>query len=143
VQLMLSCLHSHEKNLGHGFNIKTSPLKMNLCNNCLQGKWWRTKFSIEGGNKTIQLLDWCIYIYVVQCKKNLWEDHNIVIFIDDHSIWTLVSFIKQKNEMFKKIKEFKVMVKVHIWHKMKCFRSNNGGNLHLDNLINDALENYF
>ncbi len=128
MQLMLSYLDPHEKKLGHSFNIKTSPLDMNLCNICLQGKQWRTKFSIEGGTKTIQLLELVhLHLCGTMQKKYLGGSQCFVTFIDDHSIWTLVSFIKQKNEMFRKFKEFKVMVEVHIWHKMKRLRSNNGG----------------
>lgn len=58
-------------------------------------------------------------------------------FIDDHSRWTLVSFLKQKSEVFKK---FKVMTKIQMRHKMKCFRCDNGGEFNQFHIENGILK---
>jgi hypothetical protein len=60
-----------------------------------------------------------------------------VTFIDDHSRWTLVSFLKQKSEVFKK---FKVMTKIQMRHKMKCFRCDNGGEFNQFHIENGILK---
>ena len=50
-----------------------------------------------------------------------------VSFIDDFSRKTWVYFIKNKDEVFSKFKEFKALIESHIENKIKNFRSDNGG----------------
>ena len=48
-------------------------------------------------------------------------------FIDDYSRKTWIYFLKAKNEIFNKFKEFKALVENLSKKKIKILRSNNGG----------------
>ena len=50
-----------------------------------------------------------------------------VSFIDDFSRETWIYFLKGKNEVFSKFKEFKALVENLFEKKIKIFRSDNGG----------------
>ena len=50
-----------------------------------------------------------------------------VSFIDDFSPKTWIYFLKGKNEVFGKFKEFKALVENLFEKKIKIFRSDNGG----------------
>ena len=49
-----------------------------------------------------------------------------VSFIDDFSRKTWIYFLKNKDEVFNKFKEFKALIENHIENKIKTFRSDNG-----------------
>ena len=50
-----------------------------------------------------------------------------VSFIDDYSRKTWSYFLKSKDEVFSKFKEFKALVENHTERKIKTLRSENGG----------------
>ena len=50
-----------------------------------------------------------------------------VYFIDDFSRKTWIYFLKNKDEVFNKFKEFKSLIENHTENKIHTFRSNNGG----------------
>jgi transposase InsO family protein len=50
-----------------------------------------------------------------------------MLFIDDYTRMTWVTFIKNKSEAFDKFKEFKALVENETEMKIKCLRSYNGG----------------
>ena len=50
-----------------------------------------------------------------------------VSFIDDFSRKTWVYFMKNKDELFSKFKEFKALIENRTENKIKTFRSDNGG----------------
>jgi transposase InsO family protein len=50
-----------------------------------------------------------------------------VSFIDDYSRKTWVYFLKSKDEVFGKFKEFKALIENHSERKIKILRSDNGG----------------
>ena len=50
-----------------------------------------------------------------------------VSFIDDFSRKKWIYFLKNKDEVFIKFKEFKALIKNHIENKIKIFQSDNGG----------------
>ena len=50
-----------------------------------------------------------------------------VSFIDDYSHKTWIYFLKTKDEVFSKFKEFNALVGNHIEKNIKILRSNNGG----------------
>ena len=67
-------------------------------------------------------------------KKESWKSSSslsgyvyYVCFIDDFSRKTLIYFMKNKDELFNKFKEFKDLIKNHIEKKINIFRSDNGG----------------
>ena len=49
-----------------------------------------------------------------------------VSFIDDFSRKAWIYFMKKKDEVFSKFKEFKALIENHTKKKIKTFRSNNG-----------------
>ena len=49
-----------------------------------------------------------------------------VSFIDDFSRKTWIYFMKNKDEVFSKFKEFKALIENHTENKIKTFRSDNG-----------------
>ena len=48
-------------------------------------------------------------------------------FIDDYSRKTWIYFLKKKDEVFSKFKEFKALVENSTNRKIKVLRSDNGG----------------
>ena len=50
-----------------------------------------------------------------------------VSFIDDFSKKTWIYFMKNKDEVFNKFKEFKALIENHTEKKIKTFRSDKGG----------------
>ena len=48
-------------------------------------------------------------------------------FIDGFSRNTWIYFLKNKDEVFSRFKEFKALIENHIEKKIKTFRSDNGG----------------
>ena len=50
-----------------------------------------------------------------------------VSFIDDYSRKTWIYFLKNKDEVFSKFKEFKTVIENHTEKKIKTLRSDNGG----------------
>ena len=50
-----------------------------------------------------------------------------VSFIDDFSHKTWIYFLKRKDEVFRKFKEFKALVENHTKKKTKTLQSDNGG----------------
>ena len=49
------------------------------------------------------------------------------LFIDDFSRKTWVYFMKNKDEVFNKFKEFKSLIENHTEKKIKTIQSDNGG----------------
>jgi transposase InsO family protein len=50
-----------------------------------------------------------------------------VTFIDDYSRWTWIFFMKTKDEVFSRFREFRAQVKNLTGKKIKVLRSDNGG----------------
>ena len=50
-----------------------------------------------------------------------------ILFIDDFSRMCWIGFLKHKNEAFEKFKFFKDLVENELDLKIKCLRSNRGG----------------
>ena len=50
-----------------------------------------------------------------------------MLLIDDYTRMTWVTFLKEKIEAFKRFKIFKAMVENETNKKIKCLRSDNGG----------------
>jgi hypothetical protein len=98
-----------------------------ICNGCVQGKNIKNPFpkrdnKAEGVLELIHL-DMCgpmpsssisVYVYYVS-------------FIDDYSCKTWIYFLKSKDEVFNKFKEFKALIENVSERKIKILRSDNGG----------------
>ena len=60
-------------------------------------------------------------------SSSLSEYAYYVSFIDDFSRKTWIYFMKNKDEVFSKFKEFKALIENHTENKIKTFRSGNSG----------------
>ena len=58
--------------------------------------------------------------------KILEGEYYFILFFDDYTIMTWVSFLKQKSKAFEKFKAFITLIENETNFKIKCIRSNNG-----------------
>ena len=98
-----------------------------VCNGCAQGKNVKSPFP-SSDSKAKGILD---IIHSDVCgpmsATSLSRYVYYVSFIDDFSRKTWIYFLKGKNEVFSKFKEFKALVENLSEKKIKIFRSDNGG----------------
>jgi hypothetical protein len=59
--------------------------------------------------------------------KSLQGESYFMFLIDDYTRMTWVTFLKNKSEAFEKFKAFKALVENETDLKIKCLRSDNGG----------------
>jgi hypothetical protein len=98
-----------------------------LCKHCLQGKQTRTKFKSKeySTKKPLEI------VHTDLCgptrTKGLNGEQYFMLLIDDYTRMTAVFFLKKKSEAFEHFKIYKEMVETKTDLKIKCLRSNNGG----------------
>ena len=61
------------------------------------------------------------------CTRSLSNVEYFITFIDDHSKKTWIYFLKTKDEVFSRFKEFKALVENLTGKRIKVLRSDNGG----------------
>jgi hypothetical protein len=59
--------------------------------------------------------------------KGLKGEKYFMLLVDDYTRMALVCFLKNKSEYFENLKIYKEMVESEMDSKMKCLRSDNGG----------------
>ena len=98
-----------------------------VCKVCAQGKNVKSLFlssdSKAKGTLDIVHSDVCGSMTATSLSRYVYY----VSFIDDYSRKTWIYFLKGKNEVFNKFKEFKALVENLSKKKIRFFRSNNGG----------------
>jgi transposase InsO family protein len=98
-----------------------------VCNECAQGKNIKNPFP-KRYNKLEGFLE---LIHSNVCgpmpSTSIGGYVYYVSFIDDYSCKTWVYFLKSKDEVFGKFKEFKALIENLSKRKIKILRSNNGG----------------
>ncbi|KAK2578748.1 hypothetical protein KPH14_012274 [Odynerus spinipes] len=94
---------------------------------CIRGKMTRTPFPKRSMRET-ELLE-IIHSDVCGPMKTILNGRAkyFVTFIDDHSRWTEVRFLKLKDKVFAPFKEFKQLVENLQGRKIKYLQSDNGG----------------
>jgi hypothetical protein len=107
--------------------LKISKLTSTMWKHCLRGKHARNKFrSKEYSTKTPLEI-----VHTNLCgtmrKKGLNDKQYFMLIIDDYTRMTAMSFLKNKLEEFINFKIFKEMVEKKMDWRIKCLRSNNGG----------------
>jgi transposase InsO family protein len=112
----------------NGMHIKDGASNSAVCEGCIEGKLSRTPFPSEGGqraSKPLELVhsDVCGPFKTTSMGGCLY----FVTFIDDYSRKVWVYVLKSKGEVFAKFVEFKALVEKQSEHKIKAFRSDNGG----------------
>ena len=98
-----------------------------VCNGCAQGKNIKNTFP-KRDNKTEGVLE---LIHSDVCgpmpTSSISRYVYYVSFIDDYSHKTWIYFLKTKDEVFSKFKEFKALIENLSKRKIKILRSDNGG----------------
>jgi transposase InsO family protein len=98
-----------------------------ICNGCAQGKNIKNPFP-KRDSKTEGVLE---LIHSDVCgpmpSSSISGYVNYVSFIDDYSRKTWIYFLKSKDEVFGKFKEFKALIESLSERKIKILRSDNGG----------------
>jgi transposase InsO family protein len=99
-----------------------------VCNGCAQGKNIKNPFpkrdiKAEGVLELIQLDHSCMWPNAINSISGYVY---YVSFIDDYSRKTWIYFLKSKDEVFSKFKEFNALIENLSKRKMKILRSDNG-----------------
>lgn len=123
--------HMSEKGLeilakDHLQSIKGQPLES--CEDCLAGKQRRVSFQrSDNGRRRKHILDLVHSDVCSTSERSLGGAQYFVTFIDDHSRKLWVYLLKRKDEVLRAFKEFHVSVERETGKKLKCLRSDNGG----------------
>ena len=96
-----------------------------VCKGCAKGK--NTKKTFPSSKSKAKGILEIIHSDVYGPINSLSGYAYYVSFIDDFSRKTWIYFMKNKDEVFSKFKEFKALIKNHTEKKIKTIRSDNGG----------------
>lgn len=130
------CIHDWHRKLAHRnlndirkiedihiVNCKCS----NVCESCIKGKMTRKSFPKKAENKTMDILDIVVSDVCGPLQtESVGGSKYFVTFIDVHSRYCEIFFIKQKSEVFGKLKEFVERVSNQFKKKPKVIRSDRG-----------------
>lgn len=104
----------------------TKPLNP-ICKHCQLGKQTSVRFKAKehSTSKPLEL------VHTDLCgptrNKSFQGEYYFMLLIDDFTRMSWVYFLKEKSETFNKFKAFKTLVENEIGIKIKCLRSDNGG----------------
>ena len=116
-----------DENMAEGMNCSDHGKESSLCESCIMGKQHRTLFPKDKPHRASQPFeiihsDVCGPMHI----KSLGSSRYFVTFIDDYSRYTQTYFLKNKDEVLEKFKEFVNYVNT-LGKKVKILRSDNGG----------------
>ena len=110
-----------------GFDYNVSK-DVKFCESCVSGKIHRTPFPKSGRERAEEPLG---LVHSDLCGKisspSLGQAEYFVTFIDDKTHYVWVSVVKHKHQVFQKFVEWKALVEKSSGHKIKKFRTDNGG----------------
>ncbi|KAI4312513.1 hypothetical protein MLD38_037320 [Melastoma candidum] len=94
----------------------------NVCSGCQYGKAHQLPYedSKYRAEEPLQLIHSDVFGPVFGCRY-------MVTFIDDYSRYVWVYFMKEKSEALQKFKEFKNKAECDLQTKVRCLRTDNGG----------------
>jgi transposase InsO family protein len=98
-----------------------------LCKHCQQGKQTKTRFKSKEYSMTRPLEIVHSDLFGPTTKKGLKGEKYFILLIDDYTRMTIVFFLKNKSKAFENLKIYKEMVVNEMDSKIKCLRSDNGG----------------
>ncbi|KAL4289723.1 hypothetical protein GQ457_14G011740 [Hibiscus cannabinus] len=103
-----------------------TKVSLPLCEHCITSKQHRLKFNTSNsrGKAVLELVHYDVWQAPV---TSLGGAKYFVSFIDDYSRRCWVYPIKKKADVFSTFKVFKARVELDSGNKIKCFRSDNGG----------------
>ena len=98
-----------------------------VCQGCQYGKSHHLPFKSSSNRRTTPLE--LIHTDLMGPTKtpSCSNCHYVMILVDDYSRYTWSYFLKEKNEALSKFIEFRNMVEKELGKKVKCLRSDNGG----------------
>ena len=129
-----------KKEVVRDFPKMVKPLK-SVCKHCQHGKETRTSFKTKEHMASYALEIVHIHLCGPTRTKILQGGYYYMLLIDDYTRMTWVTFLKEKSEAFEKFKIFKAMVENETHVKIKCLRSDNGGDL-TSNEFNEFCETH-
>ena len=112
---------------------------LEFCENSVYGKQKRVIFLRVGKNKKSENLELVhIDVWGLSHIASLGGSNYYVTFIDDATRKKWVYCIKKKSNVFNTFKKWKTLVENKKWKKLKCLRSDNGGEY-----CNNEFDNYY
>lgn len=115
-------------NAVNGAIVKGSDVHIKQCRVCALGKQHRESFPKSSETRTTKILE---LIHTDLCgpmkQKSLGGAKYMLTFTDDFSRKTFLYFLKEKWQVFKTFVDFKAQVENETECKIKCIRSDNGG----------------
>jgi len=125
------------KNLVSGIDVDKND-QLALCKGCTYGKQLRTPFPTEKATRAKDILE---IIHTDVCGPldvpSYGGSRYFVTFVDDKSHKIFVYFLKTKDEVLGKFRDFKTMAEKQTGKVIKILRSDNGGEY-----VSRAFENY-
>ncbi|KAE8707674.1 hypothetical protein F3Y22_tig00110377pilonHSYRG00029 [Hibiscus syriacus] len=114
-----------------------TKVSLPLCEHCITSKQHRLKFNTSNsrGKSVLELVHSDVWQAPVM---SLGGAKYFVSFIDDYSRRCWVHPIKKKSDVFSTFKNFKVRVELDSGNKIKCFRTDNGGEYTSEELMTFA-----
>ncbi|KAK3001833.1 hypothetical protein RJ639_022241 [Escallonia herrerae] len=98
-----------------------------ICQGCQFGKSHRLPFK-RSSNQRSTLLELVHTDLMGPTRTPSYSGHSyVMVLVDDHSRFTWVKFFKEKSEALSKFMEFKDAIEKEFGKKVKCLRSDNGG----------------
>ena len=98
-----------------------------VCRHHLHGKQTKTSFKIKEHTPSQRLEIIQTDLCGPTRTKSMQGERYLMSFIDDYTRMTWVAFLKRKSKVFMKSKSFKALVENETTLKIKCIRSDNGG----------------
>jgi hypothetical protein len=98
-----------------------------LCKHCQQGKKTKTRFKSKEYSTTRPLEIVHIDLVGPTTTKGLKGEKYFMLLVYDYTRMTAVFFLKNKSEAFENFKIYKEMVENEMDSRIKCLRSDNGG----------------
>jgi hypothetical protein len=107
-------------------NIK--QIDFDFCEHCVYGKWKKGRFLKVGKEKKSERLELVhTDVWGPSHVSSLAGSHYYITFIDDATRKTQVYCIQQKSVVFYTFKKWKDLVENKTRKRLKCLRSDNGG----------------
>ena len=124
--------HMSEKGMKLLHSKKVLPslkcVNMDFCEICMYGKQKRVSFVKTGKENKKEKLELVhTDVWGPAQVSSLGGSHYYVTFIDDATRKVWVYFLRQKSDVFQTFKNWKCLVENEIGKKLKCLRSDNGG----------------
>ena len=121
-----SFVKTNKRQLVKGLPNISKPIK-SLCKSCHHGKQTRVSFKTKEQSSSRPLEMIHTYLCGPAMVQTLQGERYFILLIDDFTRMIWVTFLKENSKYFDKFKRFKELVENEIGLKIKCLRSNNGG----------------